>query len=76
MTTKKKHAELDDEEQFATSAPDTPVAPVASTSPVGMVRCRVHTGSYIADKTYEAGAEVLVPADEVAKLAHCLAPVK
>lgn len=44
-------------------------------APHGMVRCRVHTGGYQADRLYTIGEDVLVPADELAKLAHCLSPV-
>lgn len=44
--------------------------------PVGQVLCCIHTGSYFADREYKTGDLVLVLESEVAKLAHCLAPVK
>jgi hypothetical protein len=47
------------------------------TVPAGMVLCKVHTGWYQLDnQLLGVGAEVLVPADEVEKLAHCLSPVE
>lgn len=54
--------------------PSTSPAPAAA---AGMVLCKIHTGWYQDDtKLLGVGAEVLVPADEVGKLAHCLAPIK
>jgi len=49
-----------------------PPEPVART---GMVRCRIHAGNYHAERVYLTGEDVLVPAEEVEKLAHCLAPI-
>lgn len=52
----------------------SPPAKTAAAS-AGMVRCKVHTGTYVDDKTYPTGSVVDVPAAEVEKLAHCLAPL-
>lgn len=47
----------------------------AEVAPLGMVRCRVHTGWYQSDRLYATGEEVMVEVEELEKLAHCLAPI-
>jgi len=60
----------------AAAAEQAPVAPAAPKAVGGVVACTVTTGIYIADRVYQSGETVLVPVEEVAKLAHCLTPVE
>ena len=69
--------ELDKEELPPAPLPKTEPEPAKKpATPSGFVRCLVHSGSYQDDRLHGPGSEVLVPVDDVARLAHCLAPIK
>lgn len=52
------------------------VATPKANTPDGLVRCTVLHGTYLAERVYVAGETVLVPADELSKLLHCMQPVE